>query len=230
MTPRPEPGTPAHNPEITAILSGMPGGLQTQGPWIGRRQLFIRFAAEAETATMYTVTALTRELARLVTRSAYHSIVASGHDVLGNAPFLAAVLWSAPPPLLPVMIETDGQRPDVVPGLKSHVALLQVTTTLATTLSGGHLERVVETLSAAASIDCPNALVIRVDGSESDAQILRVIEDAHRASAETSIVIHPPLGADGALESRWGTLQERAIRLHGDTRVLPAIPPDEGLS
>ncbi len=223
------PGMRAQDAEITAILSGMPGGVQTQGPWIGRRQLFIRFAAEAETATMYTVTALTRELKRLVARSAYHSLVASGHDVLGNAPFLAAVLWSAPPPPLPVMIDTDGQRPDAVPGLKSHVALLQVTTTLASTLSGGHLERVVETLSAAASIECPNALVLRVDGSESDAQILRVIEEAHRASAATSIVIHPPLGADGALEPRWATLQERAITVHGDTRVLPAMPPEEGL-
>ena len=33
----------------TAALAGVPAGLQAQGVWAGRRQLFIRFAAEAET-------------------------------------------------------------------------------------------------------------------------------------------------------------------------------------
>ena len=35
----------------TAALAGVPAGLQAQGVWVGRRQLFVRFAAEAETAT-----------------------------------------------------------------------------------------------------------------------------------------------------------------------------------
>ena len=42
----------------TAALAGIPAGLQSQGVWAGRRQLFVRFAAEAETATMYTADAL----------------------------------------------------------------------------------------------------------------------------------------------------------------------------
>ena len=55
----------------TAALAGVPAGLQAQGVWIGRRQLFVRFAAEAETATMYTADALaigdqTRDVAIVV--------------------------------------------------------------------------------------------------------------------------------------------------------------------
>ena len=49
----------------TAALAGIPAGLQAQGVWAGRRQLFVRFAAEAETATMYTADALASELPAL---------------------------------------------------------------------------------------------------------------------------------------------------------------------
>ena len=48
----------------TAALAGIPAGLQAQGVWAGRRQLLIRFAAEAETATMYTADALANDLDR----------------------------------------------------------------------------------------------------------------------------------------------------------------------
>ena len=41
-----------------AALAGVPAGVQAQGVWAGRRQLFVRFAGEAETATMYTAAAL----------------------------------------------------------------------------------------------------------------------------------------------------------------------------
>ena len=37
-------------PSQTAALAGIPAGIQAVGPWSGRRQLFIRFAGEAETA------------------------------------------------------------------------------------------------------------------------------------------------------------------------------------
>src|SRR5690348_17679755 len=64
----------------TAALAGIPAGLQAQGVWSGRRQIFVRFAAEAETATMYTADALANELRRSTSRSAYHSISISGRD------------------------------------------------------------------------------------------------------------------------------------------------------
>ena len=62
----------------TAALAGIPAGLQAQGFWAGRRQLFVRFAAEGETATMYTAEALANELRRGTGRSAFHSIAITG--------------------------------------------------------------------------------------------------------------------------------------------------------
>ena len=56
----------------TAALAGIPAGLQAQGIWAGRRQLFIRFAAEAETATMYTADALANEFKRSTSLSSFH--------------------------------------------------------------------------------------------------------------------------------------------------------------
>ena len=55
-------------PTPTAALAGVPAGLQSQGVWLGRRQLFVRFAAEAETATMYTADALAGEIRRATAR------------------------------------------------------------------------------------------------------------------------------------------------------------------
>ena len=72
----------AHVAGPTAALAGIPAGLQAQGVWAGRRQLFVRFAAEAETATMYTADALANELRRGTARSAFHSIAISGRDPL----------------------------------------------------------------------------------------------------------------------------------------------------
>ena len=65
-------------PVLTAALAGVPSGIQSQGVWQGRRQLFVRFAGEAETATMYRADALAREIDRILTRSTYHSIAISG--------------------------------------------------------------------------------------------------------------------------------------------------------
>jgi hypothetical protein len=36
---------------VAAALAGVPAGVQSLGPWAGRRQLFVRFAGEAETAS-----------------------------------------------------------------------------------------------------------------------------------------------------------------------------------
>ena len=53
-------------PVLTAALAGVPSGIQAQGVWQGRRQLFVRFAGEAETATMYRADALAREIDRIL--------------------------------------------------------------------------------------------------------------------------------------------------------------------
>ena len=80
----------AHVAGPTAALAGIPAGLQAQGVWAGRRQLFVRFAAEAETATMYTADALANEIRRGTSRSAFHSISISGRDPLVERRVLCA--------------------------------------------------------------------------------------------------------------------------------------------
>ena len=60
---------------------------------------------------MYMATALLREMERQLSRSTFHSIVIGGRDPLGNVPFLLAALEAAKPKI-PVMLDTDGQRPE----------------------------------------------------------------------------------------------------------------------
>ena len=113
-------------PMLAAALSGVPAGVQALGPWAGRRQLFVRFAGEAETATMYLAAALVRELDRQLSRSTFHSVVIGGRDPLASVPFLIAALNGAKPKI-PVMLDTDGMRPEELPALLGHLALVQVT-------------------------------------------------------------------------------------------------------
>src|SRR5204862_3058510 len=101
----------------TAALAGVPTGLQAQGVWTGRRQLFVRFAAEAETATMYTAEALSTEMDRAMTRSRFHSISIGGRDPLGNVEYLRAAFAAKAVPV-PVMLDCDGQRPGDIKALK----------------------------------------------------------------------------------------------------------------
>ena len=111
-------------PSQTAALAGIPAGIQAAGPWSGRRQLFVRFANEAETATMYTADALRSELKRLSARSRYHSIAIAGRDPLAEGEYLAAALSGETP--LPVMLDHDGQRPEALEPLLRSLALVQV--------------------------------------------------------------------------------------------------------
>src|SRR3954467_15576824 len=110
----------------TAALAGIPAGLQAQGGWAGRRQLFVRFAAEAETATMYTADALANELKRSTARSSFHSISISGRDPLANVEYIR-VAFDKAASALPLMLEGDGQRPAELARLRGLVTLAQVT-------------------------------------------------------------------------------------------------------
>src|SRR3954467_12079796 len=101
----------AHVAGPTAALAGIPAGIQAQGMWAGRRQLFVRFAAEAETATMYTADALVNEMKRTMSRSVFPPISTSGRDPLANVEYLQAVFEKAAV-AVPVMLDCDGQRPE----------------------------------------------------------------------------------------------------------------------
>jgi organic radical activating enzyme len=211
-----------------AALAGVPAGVQAQGVWAGRRQLFVRFAGEAETATMYTAAALVRELERQLPRSTFHSICIGGRDPLANLAFLLAALETARPPI-PVMLDTDGQRPEALALLAPHLELAQVTVEFVgpdTTIA-----HAIETIFAAAGTACAHALVLCPRDDTSDTLVLRTIERAHEASVATEMVIHPPLpsGDQPMLDRRWAMLLDQATAMHSNTRLVLRIPPPAGL-
>lgn len=200
-----------------AALAGVPIGIQRQGVWAGRRQLFIRFAGAAETATMYTSEALAREVARGVSRSPVHSVCISGRDALGNVPFLEGALQVLAL-TTPVMIDTDGQRPEAIAALHPYVQLVQVS--LDAPVADATLERAMETIRAAARVGCAHAVAIGGTDEASDADYLQIVEKTHVASPAASIVIHPgPATERGVMDRRWSVLVEHAMGLHPDVWV-----------
>lgn len=212
----------------TAALAGVPSGIQSGGVWAGRRQLFIRFAGEAETATMYTSGALVRELSKISSRASFHSICAGGRDTLGNAPFLVEAL-TALKSALPVMLDTDGQRPDALQPMLPMLTIVQVTVNFA---SNPATEQAMETLAVAAKAGVRHALVLATRDDTPDPLILRVVEQASAVSKKTQIVVHPsPASVDrgGSLERRWASLLESASAQHPDVRLTLRIPPPAGL-
>ena len=215
-------------PVAAAALAGVPAGVQSQGVWAGRRQLFVRFAGEAETATMYTSTALVREMERQLGRSKFHSISIGGRDPLANVPFLLAALGAAKP-ALPIMLDTDGQRPGALGDLAHLLAMVQVTVEF--TGSDAATAQAMSTLSVAAAAKRAHALVICPKEDTTDAQILRLVEQAQGASADVEVVIHPnsTSGDTPAVDRRWSSLLEQAMVTHADCRLVTRISPPAGL-
>ena len=210
----------------TAALAGIPAGLQAQGVWAGRRQLFVRFAAEAETATMYTADALASEIKRGTSRSTFHSISISGRDPLANVEYICAAFDKVNADL-PVMLDTDGQRPAEIGEVRKHLKLVQVT------LEGPTLEmqsdRALESLKVASGAGLAHALVINADASTTDAHLQRIAERVHGVSAATTLVVHPGTTNPIDRDRRWTTLFERLAGLHSDVRLAIRLPPPTGM-
>ena len=214
-------------PALTAAaLAGVPAGVQAQGVWMGRRQLFIRFAGEAETATMYTADALARDLQRQTQRAVFHSISVTGRDPLANREFLLAA-FAKMQPTIPVMLDIDGQRPDETVSVTPHVALVQVT--LDPAAAHTTLQRGCETLRVASSAGCAHAFVAAASAETSDSQILRVVEQASAASADTDVIILPPTTAEATLDRRWAVILDQAMQLHPRTALGSRILPPAGM-
>lgn len=216
MTPREKPIP------MGAALAGIPSGVRSTGPWAGRRQLFVRFARVAETATMWTADALRTELVRLAQRSTYHSIAICGGDPLAEPDFLAAALDGAP---LSVMLDHGGQRPESLDGVIKSLALVQVT------LTGDEDEeavsRAMATIRHAADKHVAHALVLTAKADPSDGRLLRIVEQAKEASTETAVVVHPTIDSLSE-DRRWLLWLERASTVHGDVRLLPVLPEPTG--
>jgi hypothetical protein len=73
-----------------------------------------------------------------------------------------------------------------------------------------------------------HALVLALDDRTSDGQLLRIVEQAHAASAATMMVIHPPANVPVDRDRRWIMLLERASALHSDVRFGLRLPPPVG--
>ncbi len=204
-------------PVLTAALAGIPLGIQRQGLWAGRRQIFIRFAGPAETATMYTADALARELNRGLERSVVHSICVAGRDALANSDYLVATLKQINRPV-PVMVDTDGQRPEAIAALHSYIKLVQVT--VEPPAQAASLERALETLKAAKHVGCDQALVVSGADDTSDADYLQIVELAPRSGGSASVVLYPgPATEKAILDRRWSVLMEHAMARHADVRL-----------
>lgn len=210
----------------TAALAGVPAGIQGAGPWLGRRQLFVRFAAEAETATMFTAAALCQELGRLAQRAAYHSIAISGRDPLANCEYLGAVFDKEAAPL-PVMLDTDGERPEELGRIVGKLDLVQVTVTGAP--SDSWLERALASVEVASSRGIAHALVLCPNEQVTDSLLLRAVEQVHAVSAKAQVVVHPPVDAAIGKDRRWVTLLERAAAVHPDVRLMLRLPAPVGM-
>jgi len=211
-------------PSQSAALAGVPAGVQATGPWAGRRQLFVKFAAEAETATIYTASALRGELERLAVRSRFHSLSIAGRDPLGECEFLTAALEGRR--VLPTMLDHDGQRPEELQEVLSLLDLSQVT--VDGTEGEGALERVADCIVRSARAGVSHALVVVPAEGASDAQLLRIVEQAHAASDEVAIVLHPSIESATQRDRRWVAWLERAVGVHADVRLMPLLPGPTG--
>lgn len=207
-----------------AALAGIPSAIRSIGPWAGRRQLFVRFAGIAETATMFTAEALRSELMRLTQRSVYHSIAICGGDPLGEADFIVAALEGGVP--LGVMLDHDGQRPEELGRVIGMLALVQVTLTGAE--DDAAVARAMETLRRAAEKQVAHAIALVPEANPSDGRLLRIVEQARAASAETSVVVHPTMESLSSDRS-WLAWLERASGVHGDVRLLARLPAPTGM-
>lgn len=207
-------------------IAGIVPGVQAQGVWTGRRQLFVRFAAEAETAVLYSSEMLARQIARVVEHSPLHSVSFSGRDPLANADLIADVLdrWHSS---IPVMLDCDGQRPDAIPRIADGITMIQVTFTFDDIPASA--ERAVATLAGEAQAKREHAAVLMPREGTSDGQILRFVEQTHAAAPGTKIVVHPVLGADhAAFDRRYAMLLEQAMTIHSDTVLLMRLPAPLG--
>jgi hypothetical protein len=211
----------------TAALSGIASGVQAFGIWAGFRQLFVRFAGEAETATMYTPETMIRHIDRALERSRPHSISLAGRDPLAGVNFLIAT-FQQKAPVIPVMLDADVARPEVIPELAFALTMVQVTIDFGAPSASS--DRALEMLAIAAQVKLEHALILPFREGVMDQAVLRVIEQARTVSMGTKIVVHPLPGEEKrGLDRRYASLLEQAASVHPDVRLTLPIPSPVGV-
>jgi len=211
----------------TAAIAGITPGVQGQGIWTGRRQLFVRFAGEAETAVLYTAEMLGKQVGRAVANTALHSIALAGRDPLASSALIMETFTKNKPPL-PVMLDCDGQRPDDAANVMAVIAMLQVTFEFGD--APAVAERALASLKHAADARKEHALVLAPRDATSDGQVLRLVEQAHAAVPGARVVLHPaPAGERAPLDRRYATLMDQAMAIHRDISLVMRIPSPVGV-
>ena len=219
--------TPPRRSGATAALSGIVPGVQAYGVWSGYRQLFVRFAGQGETATMFTPETIIRQVDRALDRSRPHSIALSGHDPLAGVNVLVAT-FQLKVPAVPVMLDVDVARPEAVPELAFALAMVQVTIDFGAPSATS--DRALEMLAVAAQSKIDHALVLPLREGVTDQVVLRLIEQAHVVSAGTKIVVHPLPGEEKrGLDRRYTALIEQAASVHSDVRLTLPVPSPVGI-
>jgi hypothetical protein len=166
---------------------------------------------------MYTAEALTREVQRALERTQVHSICIAGRDALANDVFLVSSLKQLSSKI-PVMLDTDGQRPNVIEKLQPFVQFIQFT--VDTSIEEPALERIAESLRVCDKLGVASAVAIAGRDNASDSDYLRIVESVAAASGRVSIVLHPsPAEERKPLDRRWSMLIEQATKRQPDVRV-----------
>lgn len=211
----------------TAAIAWIRAAVQAQGIHTGRRQLVVRFAAEAETATLYNGSMLHRNIERAITSTVVHSVSLSGHDPLACA-LLLAEAFESNPMAAPVVVDCDGQRPEAVATVARSVALIQVV--LSATEAAAVTDSALETLRLAEQSGTGSALAVVMTERTTDAQVLRLIEQATSAAPGTKIVVHPAPASASGPSARYAALMEEAAAMSRDVRLLTRLPAPFALS
>ena len=211
----------------TAAIAGITPGVQGQGVWAGRRQLFVRFAGEAETAVLYTPEMLAKAVERAAGNAVLHSIALAGRDPLSSTELIVAASGGFKTKL-PIMLDCDGQRPEGVEAVVGILSMLQVTFEFGD--APALAERALTSIGHAARAKKPHALVLAPRDATSDGQVLRLVEQAHAASPDVLIVLHPaPSGEKAPLDRRYATLIDQAMAIHKDVVLTMRIPSPVGV-
>jgi hypothetical protein len=177
---------------------------------------------------MYSADALANEIGKAAARSSFHSISVGGRDPLANSEYICAA-FATRSKSLPVMLDCDGQRPDGIALLRQVLTLVQVTIEGSALSDGPHVDCAIQSLRAAADSGLQHALVLSADERTSDPVLLRIVEQAHAASAQTMMVVHPGPGSPVDRDRRWTTVIERSAAVHGDIRFALPIPSPTGM-
>ena len=73
-----------------------------------------------------------------------------------------------------------------------------------------------------------HAIALMPEADPSDGRLLRIVEQAQEASADTSVVVHPTLESMSSDRS-WLAWLERATSVHSDVRLLARLPEPTGM-